>query len=391
MYSIPDFAGSSQTGMTPGSFQMDLGSLGGMSTTENQYMNFPSLTGGPTAMSTPSTSYPPGIVPPSGPGYPVTPPGAGGVGATDVLPGGYQTVPTTDPTFTSSFAQWLQSQLGKGATPFDLSAILPSTGQATAPGTLTAPENPLMQLLNQFYTTGTGGPLPGVLPMWTSEIQSMNIPIQQQLANIKEQFGAQGALGSSEMAQALASFGEQTALQQESLLGQLTLQALPGMQTEAATTQQLDQSAINNLLNEFIRTQPEYSPLLGMESQLAETYPPSYKKGGGVGQALAGSSGEILTGLASLIPALAGLCWISAEVFDENLETGPRVNLVRDYLTKHVEKASKLGKDTVALYRRHGRDIAASIKNDPLIRNLVTPLFEDILKDAQIWRTVNAF
>jgi hypothetical protein len=172
--------------------------------------------------------------------------------------------------------------MGQGATPFNLSAILPSTGEATAPGTLTAPDNPILKSLMEFYTKGTGGPLPGVLPMWQSAMKSMEIPIEKQMANIKEQFGARGALGSSEMAQAMETFGAQTAADQESLLGQLTLQALPGMEEAGMNQQSLDQKSIDNLVQEFIRTRPEYSPLLGEEFGFATSYPPTYSNQKGV-------------------------------------------------------------------------------------------------------------
>ena len=316
MYTIPDFAGAGSSQMTTPT-QMDYGSLGGMSTTENQWMNFPSMTGGggglPSApfsgMSATQSYTPPGVVPSTGgsqpspygytnPGFSLNDPLIGGK---HTLGGGARTEPTLDPNFTSQLYNWLQGQLGQGVTPFNLSALLPSTGQATTPGTLTAPENPLMQSLNEFYLTGKGGPLPGVLPMWTSEMQSMNIPIQQELANIKEQFGARGALGSTEMASALETFGAQTAKDQEALLGQLTLQALPGMQSEAAATQQLDQASIDNLVNEFIRTSPQYNPLLSMEGGLATTFSPLYGHTG-FGAAFGQNFGAGLGGgLASLI------------------------------------------------------------------------------------------
>lgn len=281
---------------------------------QNQFMNFPTMggPGGQTAtgsdlnpllfgnptdqqtMTSPGgtfplpggaqTGTPPGIVPPSGGNPPLGPfsnpadTGKAGVGAR--LPGGAYTGRTLDPQLTEQLAQWLMSQLGKGATPFDLSAILPSTGQATTPGTLTAPENPILQSLQQFYQTGTGGPLPGVLPMWQSEIQAMNIPIQQQLANIKEQFGARGALGSSELGSALETYGAQTAADQEALLGRLTLEALPGMEQFGAGLQAEDQASIDRLLQEFQRTQPEYSPLLQEEFGFGTAFPPIYGRPG---------------------------------------------------------------------------------------------------------------
>jgi hypothetical protein len=310
MYSIPDFANlgkGGSVGMTP---QMDMGSLGGMSSTENQWMSFPSMsggmpsTGGPLDMTAPQAT-PPGIVPPAGGSLPDPTGGHQGftlndplIGGKHKLGGGATTEPTLDPGFTSQLYAWLQSQMGKGATPFDLSAILPSTGDVTAPGTLTAPDNPILKALQEFYTKGTGGPLPGVLPMWQSEMKAMEIPIEKQMANIKEQFGARGALGSSEMASAMETFGTQTARDQEALLGELTLQALPGMETAGMNLQSLDQKSIDNLVQEFIRTRPEYSPLLGEEAGLATTFSPLYGHtgfgaafgsafGGGLGSGLA--------------------------------------------------------------------------------------------------------
>ena len=326
MYSIPDFAAMSTGGSTGAmpSYQ-DISSIGGSSGGQNQWMNYPSMGQSyPIPMSTPQQSQP-GIVSPS---TPTTPASGSYLDATSVaskqggygLQGGAATGPSQDPALTNEFDQWLQSQIGTGVTPFDLSAILPSTGQATTPGTLTAPENPLMQQLQQFFMgqgtgvsgtmtpggTASGGPLSYVLPMWQSEVSAMNQPIQQQMANIKEQFGSQGALGSSEMAQAMANYGQQTAASEESLLGQLTMQALPLEQAQSTATQTLDQSAITNLYNEFIRTQPQYNPLISNEQTAATTYPPIYTKQGGVGSALIGSAGSILGGLSSIISANPG-------------------------------------------------------------------------------------
>jgi hypothetical protein len=324
MYSVPDFSspGPARSG-DPIFKQMDSGSLGGMSSTQNQYANYPAMTAPPdggmpqmsgggaslgpltpsggTPLGTPpgaGSATPPGIVPPAVSTSPI--PGTNqnpgdtttaGIGAR--LPGNVYQSRTQDPAFTSQFDAWLKSMMGTGATPFDLSAILPSTGATTAPGTLTAPDNPILKALQEFYTKGTGGPLPGVLPMWQSAMKSMEIPIQKQLANIKEQFGARGALGSSEMAQSMETFGAQTAADQEALLGQLTLQALPGMEAAGMDQQSLDQKSIDNLVQEFIRTRPEYSPLLGEEFGLATMYPPTYNNAKGTfGTAFLGSLGK---------------------------------------------------------------------------------------------------
>lgn len=314
MYQVPNFSGPYSDMRRAG------GDMSGFGGGTNQWMDFPSMSspGFPQlpGMTNPSSmTTPPGVVPQDphqGTQYPVSSgpfpdygtggnTGLRGVGSTDKLPGNQQTVPTVDPMFTKAFDSWLRTQIGKGATPFNLSAVMPSTGKATDPGTLTAPLNPVLQSLEEFFTKGTGGPLSEVLPMWQAEMKAMDIPIQKELANIKEQFGARGALGSSEMASAMGDFGAQTARDQEALLGQLTLQALPGMEQFGSNLQQLDQGSIDRLVQEFMRTRPEYSPLLQEESAFATTYPPSYGKKGFT-QAFGQSFGSGLgSGLATLI------------------------------------------------------------------------------------------
>jgi hypothetical protein len=280
----------------------------------NQFMPFnPAAMSMPgnTSFSTPMTTpTPPGIVPPApGTAPPQTdqnPYSTGNVvGGKHNLGGGNTAVPTFDPQFTQQFYQWLQSQLGKGATPFDLSAILPSTGQATAPGTLTAPLNPIEQSLSQFYQTGQGGPMPGVLPMWNAAITAMNGPqgpVAQEEARLKGQFAFGGNLASSPFAQAETQFGEQTVLNEEALLTQATQAALPTMQSFGTELQNLDQSSINNLLQEFIRTRPEYSPLLNMMFGGATASPGTVKSGSG-----AGAIGGILSGAGGLASGIADI------------------------------------------------------------------------------------
>jgi hypothetical protein len=177
-------------------------------------------------------------------------------------------------------------------------------GQNTSPGQMTAPANPVLQSLQNFYLGRGGGPESYILPMWQSQLAAMEQPIQQQYANIKEQFGQMGALGSSEMAQAMANYGAQTAAQQQALLGQLTLGALPGMQEQAFGQQTLDQQAIQNAYQEWVRQQPEYSPLLQYQYGLGTTFPPIYEKKGGILDSILGSGGGIMSGLSGLLPAL---------------------------------------------------------------------------------------
>lgn len=346
MYIVPNFAdggGSSggAGGGIPGATPSN--AVAGTSSNQNQWMGFPGMTamsvpgyGGGGAQSnvfgslpTTNPGYPsyggsPGYgVPPSAglpssyggyPNYPQGPwPTAPAKSAGTGLQGGAATVPTQDPYFTQLFQQMLTGQLGQGTMPYNLSTYLPTSGQMTQPGQLSAPLTSSMQSLQDFFAgqsqgvsgvPGTSGPLSYVLPMWQSEVSAMNQPIQQNLANLKEQFGQMGALGSSELANASQNYLSQTALNEQSLLGQLTMQALPQQQQFASGMQGLDQQAIQNMYQEFIRTQPQYNPLMQAEEQLALAYPPVYGKqgfgasfAGGLGQSLGGGLGAGLSGL----------------------------------------------------------------------------------------------
>jgi len=85
------------------------------------------------------------------------------------------------------------------------------------------------------------------------------------------------------------------------LLGQLTLQALPGMEQAGMEQQSLDQGSIDRLVQEFIRTRPEYSPLLSGMEQMGTTFSPLYGHtgfGAAFGQSFGGGLGS---GLATLL------------------------------------------------------------------------------------------
>lgn len=299
----PLFGGPDMTSGKPGS---------------NQYFAWNSATAS-TPGNTSATATPPGIVPPATPlpatggptqnaPWPAT--GMGGPpGMEHKLSGGNLALPTFDPAFTSQFYAWLQQMLGKGASPFNLSAVLPSTGEATAPGTLTAPLNPIDKSLQEFYQTGKGGPMAGVLPMWESAIKAMHAPggpLEQEEAQLRGQFAFGGNLASSPFAQAMTQHGERTALNEEALLGQLTMQALPQMQSFGGELQAQDQASINNMLAEFIRTRPEYSPLLNMLFGGATSSPGVMGQKTGIGAAggLLSGAGAAASGAADLIAIL---------------------------------------------------------------------------------------
>lgn len=75
-------------------------------------------------------------------------------------------------------------------------------------------------------------------------------------------------------------------------------------------------------------------------------------------------------------------CWIAAVVFNESYFTGPRVNLVRNFLT-NWEKKSGIGKIVVGMYRMHGEAIAEVAKKNKLVRKFFTGVFNSILKKAE--------
>ncbi len=354
----------------------------------NQFMRFPSMTPSATAQDT--SVSPPGIVPPAGapPGFsafgqasgpPELSAQKGGVGAATKLPGGAGGGPTLDPRFTQAFDQFLRSFLGRGATPFNLSALLPSTGEATTPGTLTAPMNPIMESLMKFFQTGEGGPMPGVLPMWEAAMGAMRRPEEEAEANLREQFSFMGNLASSPFGTSMADFQNQAALSKQALLGQLSLQALPQMMGFGGELQGLDQSSIDRMIQEFIRTRPEYSPLLGAQFGMATTFPPIYTKQGGVGQALIGSAGDIMGGLAALLPML-GLCWVARAIYgDESREA----RVIRFSLPILAERSFAY-RIFLGLYIIFGQPVGWATRRVGLLRRMLKPIFDKVLRRSEL-------
>jgi hypothetical protein len=191
-------------------------------------------------------------------------------------------------------------------------------------------------MLEQFYKTGTGGPAgTGTLesmsqtgnptdvgPAWDAMVAAQQKNIGENAANLREQFAFGGDLKSSPFGQAATDFYSQTAKDQNALLAQMQQQAseaAAGRQLSAAgdltsgatgfggMLQGLDQQSIQNMLAEFIRTRPEYSPLLGQEGGAATTFPPTISGSvgvGGMGGALS-SAGTALSGIADLWSTLS--------------------------------------------------------------------------------------
>lgn len=336
-------------GASPGGANFSLFSSDPISTLKMSPISAATGTGGPANPPAPGVT-PPGVVPsqstpippgqvtgqgvssggtPQGPLNPVGQPG----GVKNVGSGA-ATVNPLYPQFTQEFYNYLMTQMGKGATPFNLSAALPSGG-STTPGSLTAPLNNIDQMLQQFYSTGSGGPAgTGTLqsmsntgnptdvgPAWQAMIAAENQNTQNNAANLREQFAFGGDLKSSPFGSAMQQFYNQNTLNQNAQLTQAEQQAqeaASGRQITAAqdltqgatgfggTLQSLDQQSIDNMLAEFIRTNPMYSPLLSQMGGAATTFAPTSVGStglGGLGGA-ASSAGTALSGIADLWSAL---------------------------------------------------------------------------------------
>lgn len=265
-------------------------------------------------------SYPntPGVVPTQGslPGSNYNTPGPGGYasypfndyqpGNVNVLSEGYRTMPTMDPFLTEQYMNMLSGQVGQGVPAFNLSSMLPSSGQATQSGQLNAPLNDVYQQLQKFLTGGqsnmpgaqqatqmaqTGNPI-DQLPAWQAMIAAQQQNTDVNAANLREQFAFGGDLKSSPFGSAMQQFYNQNTLNQNAQLTAATadaqnqaqqreLAAQQGIQGLAGQTgsnlQSIDQNAINTMLQEFNYTLPQNNPLLQLQAQGATAQPGLYK------------------------------------------------------------------------------------------------------------------
>lgn len=266
----------------------------------NQYASFPNMNPGQT----------PGVVPQqmnfSSTPFRATDPWGYGTGGANALSGGMETQPTMSPQFTQQWYQYLTSQLGQGVSPFNLSAIMPSSGAATVPGTLTAPMTGTLADLQQFLAGGpssipglnqlgemaqTGDPI-NATPAWQAMVEAMQRQTDEGAANLREQFSFAGNLDSSPFGSAIGDYFNQDTLNKNALLGQMTQQSLESAMGRKLTAgqdmsqmgmqlgdlfQNLDQNSITALYNEFMRTSPQNNPLLSFMGQGALSSPSMYQ------------------------------------------------------------------------------------------------------------------
>jgi hypothetical protein len=124
----------------------------------------------------------------------------------------------------------------------------------------------------------------------------------------QEQMGASEILG-GQQAGAAGNF-ENIRAQVAEALRSGSLQAGQGIlgssMDMSSFLQNLDQSAVDRNFQEFLRTQPEYNPLLPMMYSMATLFPPIMSKnyGIGMGGALLSNAGGIASGIGDLIGAM---------------------------------------------------------------------------------------
>jgi hypothetical protein len=250
---------------------------------------------------------------------------------------------TMDPTITSQMEGYLQGQVGQGVKAFNLPTTMPWGGKTVA-GQLNAPLNPVFQELLKGFTTGNFQGMPGMgtlenvaengisaVPTWQTMVDAAQRGIGEGAANLKEQMAFGGNLAGSPFGTSMSDYYGQTEKDLNSILANMQYQGIQdqlgaastiaGMgENFGSTLQNLGQQDIQNLYNEFIRTQPQYNPLLPYEQSIATTFPPMYNvnkgtgilgamipglmSGGaaGIGAAAggAGTIGSILAGLAAI-------------------------------------------------------------------------------------------
>jgi len=357
----------------------------------------PDPTGNPFLPSGPDTSNQPVAMTPrqdisfNFPG-PATGPGSTGIGK------GMFAENPLNPALTNAFFNYLFSNIGQGVPSF--------------PGSLSANMDPTMQqFMKLFMPGGAIGDMAAngvnAVPTWQNMVDAMQRQIGQGAANLKEQFNVSGNLSSSPMGSAMVDYFTQSNKDLNSLLGNLTFQGIQdqlqaaNMSGSAANMfQGLDQAAIDRMYQEFIRTSPQYNPLLGMEFGAATTFPPMFNPKTGMGGlgALLGGGGQLAGGLASLFslfggggaggaaaglgelaPDLIGFCWVAEVLYGKDDQ---RTELVRKWLRDKYSK-TEAGAKVVGAYIKHGRTIAELAKQSKELRDGLMPYFDKALTEAR--------
>lgn len=269
--------------------------------------------------------------------------------------GSYGAGTPISPQFTEDFTQWLSTKMGKGATPYSVEGYAPTSGKFAQPGQLTADINPMLYNAGKFLETApydpsmwvqpkgqqtldemlaTGMPIDQT-PAWEAMTKAMDRTYEQGRGDIRSQMAGLGVIGGTPHGQAQTDYALQAAREKAGLLGTLqtgAMESARGRQVtalgiakdfhaldvnqqqfmiEAASKlgevfQGLDQASIDRTLAEFIRTRPEYGPLLNFIYGLSQTFPPylAGKTGLGTTGAVIGNIGtgaQVASDISTLI------------------------------------------------------------------------------------------
>ncbi len=347
------------------------------------------------------------------------------------------------PGLTQNLADYLQSIVGRGATPFEGATTLPSTGDPTAPGQLSAGITPELWKLMQYYTGAATDPSQWVQPVggdilgemaktgmpvstsaeWAKMQSAMERQYRQGAANVAEGFAVGGGMAGSPYGQASTDYELQAAKDKASLLGSMETKSLESargrqvqaldilksyyglnqqqqqfMLTQAGKLAELfqgyDQAAIDRTLAEFIRTQPEYGPLLNMIYGLATTFPPYLGKTtglGAVGGILAGAGSVAQAGVSAYEawkkahPSTTtgggvGGCWILTALYGKD---NWRTKLLWTWMTNSQygwATRSLIGRLFVKMYYAIGESVAKAVKKDRVVEFVSRKFFDWMLR-----------
>ena len=80
---------------------------------------------------------------------------------------------------------------------------------------------------------------------------------------------------------------------------------------------------------------------------------------------------------------ITGFCWIAAAVFEENFVTGPRVNMVRQWLVNDFEPSGPGAKFVMHLYRSYGERVAKIVEKNAILKCSFRKLFDKALAKAE--------
>lgn len=286
---------------------------------------------------------------------------------------GVATEPLQYSSLAGNWSNFLQSQVGQGtgANPL-LQQMLSfySGGQATTPGAQT-----LSTIANQGISA---------LPEWQSMVNAQQQNIQQNQAQLREQFASMGDLAGSPFGTAMSNYMQGTTANQNALLGQL--QQTNILQGQIPAAEQLTSQA--NQMAQFGQSLlPAYNPLNQYSQQLSQQYAPMFKttQGGGLlggllssipllGQ-MGGSIAEGLSGgggLTDVLSSLAGMfaaCHVAASFYGWD---SPKTKVIQFWMLTQADP-------DVALYYIMNGERLAKTKH----RFKFKKLFDSILMEGE--------